>query len=132
MKKDIKDSKPKDKTCCWCLEREMGVYVLGIIQIIYVCTEVGGAIYFASNAINLTVKLVVYMGVAALFKFPEWIAGYWYLRFFVKKNENPEFKDQLPRAHLLNIISIIFSTLWAIIGGYIMFDTSMYTHGGMG
>ena len=53
---------------------------------------------------------------------PYWLGGYYYLRFFVKKNSDDQVANYLPRAHLLNIVSIILQCTWGIAGGYIFYS----------
>ena len=53
------------------------------------------------------------------------MGGWFYLRFFVKKESNPEFKNQLPSAHFLNIISIVAICLWTLFGGLIFFGVPL-------
>ena len=50
---------------------------------------------------------------------PIWLAGFFYLRWFVKRDTQPEFKRQLPSAHLLNIIGIVAICIWGVVGGLI-------------
>ena len=57
---------------------------------------------------------------------PYWLGGYYYLRYFVKKNRDSSVVNYLPRAHLLNIISILLQTIWGIVGGYIFWKGPLY------
>ena len=109
--------------CCFIFPLETGVYILGIIQIIYAVVGLSNAIWWLDyvlsgrgDTVAIIFSLVMILCIA-----PSWVGAWFYLRFFIKRQSNPEFKNQLPSAHFLNMISILAICVWGVIGGYIFF-----------
>ena len=126
IKKDVKGS---GKTCCMFLELETGIWTIGGIQCIAVLGSMVATIYwfaFFSHFVHARVGDIVYYLVNLIFTLPMWLGGYYYLRFFMKKE-----KAKLARAHVCNIITILLTCIWAIGGGYAFYDFPMpYGPGG--
>ena len=98
------------------------MYILGILQIIIAVLGIANALYWITSPLDNTVGSFIYGGIQILLVIPYWIGGFYYLSFFVKKNSDPDRKLKLPRAHLLNIISILLQCIWGIAGGYIFYS----------
>ena len=123
LKKDLKGAadgtNEGGNQCCFIFPLEMGVYILGVIQIIYSLVGMSNAIWWLQWSFNMDAASIIFSLVMILCIAPAWIGGWFYLRFFIKKESRPEFKNQLPSAHFLNIISILAICIWAIVGGLI-------------
>merc|ERR1712224_784853 len=63
---------------------------------------------------------LIYWIIMIIFHIPAWFGAIYYGRFFMKGN-----KKGLPKAHLLNIVSIVLICAWAIIGGEIFKGISL-------
>ena len=96
----------------------MGVIVLGVFEVITLV--VGLWTFFWWLVIGgYGGDGVLYSLIYLVCNLPTYLGCYYYIKWF--RNNVKATRLLLPRAHFLNMITIAASTVWGIVGGYIIF-----------
>ena len=123
---EIKQAANEGNKCCFVFPIEVGVYILGILQLIWACVALANGcdqLYYFSKYGNGSTFL--YGLILVFLTLPVILGAWFYLRFFIWKTTRPGYKKQLPSAHFLNFITIVSICLWSMIGGLIFFGVPL-------
>ena len=118
-----KDLMGEGKRCCLIIDLELGMWFLGGVQCINAISGIFAIIFNACFFLynkGIPMDYLIYLTVLTIFMIPSWFGAIYYGRFFMKGN-----KKGLPKAHLLNIVTIVLVCAWSIIGGEIFFGISL-------
>ena len=109
------------------MELDVGIYMIAGMQIIVTLMDISNAVWWISYFMNNVWQTGVFCGIHLLFTTPTWLGCFYYLRYFAYKDRKPETSRFLPRAHLLNMVSILLTSIWGIAGGYACFNFPVVT-----
>ena len=106
----------KPKTCCCVVPIFLGVMILCFLQLFMACFAIYQIFSILRGAKYQTNEEVIWIVCYCACAAPIIIGGYYYLRWLISKTTAT--KVMLPRAHFLNIVSILMQFALLIIFGY--------------
>ena len=121
LKKDVMGT--SGNHCCAFVDLEVGIWSLGAFQIITAVGTIYSTIFaccFFMYFKGMETDRLIFLAFFLVWQIPSWLGAIYYGRFFMKSE-----KKNLPKAHLLNIVTIVLTCLWATVGSDVFFEYPM-------
>ena len=118
----------RPKTCCCLVPIFIGILILCFFQIfmsVFALYQIFSIFNGGKYQTNEEILWIIFYCMCAA---PIILGGYYYFRWLLNKSQTK--RAMLPRAHFLNIVSIIMQLLLLIIFGYVVNGKPMMYGGG--